>query len=508
MLRRLRKQMVLLNAVISGAILLAMAIVALNVSENVLASQYERDLERNATQMVRTMLTAPKGVQVQFASDYMVYHADGEQVRIIGGELQADELTTIVNQASETVAAERGLQADVYFTTKVTGLKILQQRFFVAENEAMPEGDASVSETKSTTLDAAGPAIFSGDVEFYEIGVYNGTGGESEQGEAVDDGQPVNVLLVRQDDALNASYHEKVLFTANGIQYRGEVPIVYTQGDKVEVMMVLQDRTAELQARDGLRWLFFGCALGGLALIGAASLYLSARSIRPVEQSIRRQREFVAAASHELRTPVAAVRANAEVLADAELGEYAPYLSAIEEEGLRMTRLVTDLMDLARSDADGLAVREEPVELDEVVRHTVEAMRSMAEQKGLSLSVQTKPVLVKADADRMRQALVALVDNALRYTQAGGTVRVEVDKTGSHATIRVIDNGPGIPAEHKPRVFDRFYRVATERPADGGCGLGLSVAQQLVGRMGGTLKLQDAPDGGCIFEMRFRILKT
>lgn len=507
MLRRLRKQMVLLNAAISGAILLAMALVALHVSENVLVSQYEQDLERNATQMLHTMLTVPKGVQVQFASDYMVYHADGKQVRIIGGEqVQADALTMIVNQASETVAAEHGLQANVYYTTKATGLNILQQRFFVAENEAVPESGWDAAVAEDAGMDAE-PAVLSEGLALYEVGVYQGIADGLPEVGAVDENQPANVLMLRQE-ALPSAYHEKVFFTANGIQYRGELPVVSAQGDKVEVLMVLQDRTAELQARDGLRWLFFGCALGGLVLIGAASLYLSARSIRPVEQSIRRQREFVAAASHELRTPVAAVRANAEVLADAALGEYAPYLSAIEEEGQRMTHLVTDLMDLARADADGLAVREEPVELDEVARHTVEVMRSLAEQRGLSLSAQTKPVLVKADADRMRQALVALVDNALRYTQKGGAVLVEVERSGSHAYMRVIDNGPGIPAEHKPRVFDRFYRVSPARSADGGCGLGLSVAQQLVGRMAGTIKLHDAPDGGCIFEMRFRILKV
>lgn len=485
MLRRLRKQMVLLNAVISGTILLAMAFVALHVSEGVLASQYERDLERNASIMVSTMLTAPEGVRVQFASDYFVYHAKGETVQVINGEqIEPAAMAAMARQVTEMIGTEQeNVSVTVALQEAEGDEKIGYQKFFVATG-TFDQGNVAVSGMALPDSLAISRTFFTEDE------------GMEQSPDAVYYSKHVTTL----------SNDFKVLVNAGGTSYRIEVPVWITQGSEPQMVMVVQDRTAELQSRTGLRWLFFGCALGGLLLIGAASLYLSARSIRPVEQSIRRQHEFVAAASHELRTPVAALRANAEVLADAELGEYAPYLSAIEQESRRMTHLVTDLMDLARADAEGLQIREELVEVEEVAQRTVDAMRPFAEQKGIRLSAELQPALVKADADRLRQALVALLDNALRYTGRDGVVRVELNRTGSHALLRVIDNGRGIPDEHKTRVFDRFYRVAAERPADGGCGLGLSVARQLVEKMGGTLKLTDAPGGGCVFEIRFRLV--
>ena len=144
-----------------------------------------------------------------------------------------------------------------------------------------------------------------------------------------------------------------LLAESGGKSYRVAATVV--GGGKDGMMLVLQDRAEELAARSRLRWLFFGCAMGGLILVGAASLFLSRRAVRPVEASIERQRAFVAAASHELRTPVAALRANAEVLKDADLGEFAPFLESIEQESLRMDLLVSDLTDLARADAGKLS---------------------------------------------------------------------------------------------------------------------------------------------------------
>ena len=549
MLRRLRGQMVLLNAAISGAILLAMALVALHVSEGVIAEQYERTLARNTSLMVSTLREVDAGMQVQLATDYLVYRQYGDKVHVTGTTSLAPETLTLLAQTvrgkvlaqtldpneraffffDESRAASPSGQAGM----APQGMGGMALRISMSDEmlSSSLEGDSFVDTVilRTEALDDAGD-----DVAVREAMLLNSSlpweildryplPQESEAFTAQADDVTIGVQISGVGDASTATLKaENVLFfqrapllgepsgilvNMEGVSYRVEVPMISGAASAPQMLMVLQDRTEELRARAGLRWLFFGCAAGGLLLVLGASFYLSARSIRPVEQSIRRQREFVAAASHELRTPVAAVRANAEVLTDAALGDYAPYLDAIAQEGERMTHLVTDLMDLARADAEGLQVREEPVDLAEVALHTAEVLRPLAEGRGLTLTTDTQPALVKADSARLQQALVTLLDNALRYTPSGGHVRVEASRQGAHGALCVIDDGPGIPDDQKARVFDRFYRLAAARPADGGCGLGLSVAQQLVTQMGGTLRLTDAPGGGCVFEVRFRLLK-
>jgi len=265
----------------------------------------------------------------------------------------------------------------------------------------------------------------------------------------------------------------------------------------------MQDRMAELSAVANLRWVFAACVTGGLVLTGLASLYLSTRSIRPVELSIQQQRAFVAAASHELRTPVAAIRANAEVLSDAPLDDFTPYLNAITQEGERMSHLVSDLMDLARSDAGELQVYQEDIDVSDIANRAVSLLRPLADQRRHRLELELENALCRADSDRLCQVLVILLDNAIRYTPEAGVIRVSSGKEGQQVFLQVADNGPGIPDVLKKQVFERFFRIDASRSSSG-FGLGLSVASQLMGQMHGTIRLTDAPWGGSIFRVRFQ----
>jgi len=441
--------MVLLNAVISGAILLAMALVAQNVTENILTKQYEQDLHRNIDALLVTMQEPGPATGIQFGVNYSIYYRNEALQRLASAAGENGEVLRRVALQAQTALTEKINQADMAELAHDQELQV--QRFVSAS---------------AFRIDMAG-------------------------------GPPVGILQERVLFIL-----PNLLLSDGNEHYRAST--ILTLGKPIQQITVLQNRADELASIRGLRWLFFGCVLGGLALIGCASLFLSARSIRPVERSLRQQRDFVAAASHELRTPVAAVRANAEVLADADLGEFTPYLDAIAQESERMSRLVSDLIDLARADAGELQVREEAVDCAEVAGRTLALLTPLAARQGIELASALEPAPCKADPDRLCQVLVALLDNAIRYSPKAGQVRIVTEKDGPHAWVRVSDDGPGIPDNRKEQVFERFFRMDVARATDGGCGLGLSIARQLVERMGGTLTLADRPGGGCVFTVKLR----
>jgi signal transduction histidine kinase len=453
MLRRLRKQMVLLNAVISGAILLAMAVVALYISEQMVSKQYELDLSRNASDMLATVQNESGAVRVQFASGYVVIIRVGGREQVLSTmENNGTDFQPIVEKALFTLKTDIKPDIDTDAAVLASGKNLaIVQRFFTK-----PE--------------------------------------QSGQGEAAD-----NAFFFKMRTLYSLG---NILVDSNGASYR--VSATIADGDPDVQLYVIQNRSDEIASIVRLRWLFFGCAMGGLLLIFCASQFLSGRSIRPVEKSIAQQREFVAAASHELRTPVAAVRANAEVLHDAPLGDFEPYLTAITQESIRMSHLISDMLDLARADAGELQVREETVDAKETVRRTVAILTPLAAEREILMETELKPAFCKADSDRLCQVLVVLLDNAIRYSPKGERIRITTESAGQHVLIRVADHGPGIPDEHKGRIFDRFYRMDSARSKDGGCGLGLSIAKQLSEQMHGALRLSDTDGGGCTFELKLR----
>ncbi|GHU68304.1 hypothetical protein FACS1894184_09950 [Clostridia bacterium] len=293
----------------------------------------------------------------------------------------------------------------------------------------------------------------------------------------------------------------------------GQAAIVWPTMDPAEgtptpratgTLLVLQNLKDEMGMRVRMRWWFAVLTLGGMGLIVLASLHVSRQSIRPIEDSIRQQRQFVASASHELRTPVTALNANAEVLADAPLGEYAPYLDSIRSVGERMTRLIQDLIDLARADAGELPIAMDPVDAREAAADALGWIRPLAAKRGIQVMEELETVYLQGDAGHLRQVLLALMDNALRYTPAGGRITVTLKREGRHVRLSVADTGMGIPEASKPRVFDRFYRTDEARDREhGGAGLGLSVVKQLTEGMRGTVAIQDNTGGGTVFTLRF-----
>ncbi|GHU73686.1 hypothetical protein AGMMS49992_13090 [Clostridia bacterium] len=353
--------------------------------------------------------------------------------------------------------------------------------------------------------------------ERYQV-YYKGGQGEQEDGAAPDHRwRSISGGAALSEDEVSILIEDGMGYrvSVSAVQpYRsGQVSVVWPPPDSAEgtptpratgTLLVLQNLKDEMGMRVRMRWLFAGLTLGGMGLIVLASLHVSRQSIQPIEDSIRQQRQFVASASHELRTPVTALNANAEVLADAPLGEYSPYLDSIRSVGERMTRLIQDLIDLARADAGELPIAMDPVDAREATADALGWIRPLADKRGIQVLEELETVYLQGDAGRVRQVLLALMDNALRYTPAGGRITVTLKREGRHVRLSVADTGMGIPEASKPRVFDRFYRTDEARDREhGGAGLGLSVVKQLTEGMRGTVAIQDNPGGGTIFTLRF-----
>jgi heavy metal sensor kinase len=227
-----------------------------------------------------------------------------------------------------------------------------------------------------------------------------------------------------------------------------------------------------------------------------------------LESSFEQQRRFMADASHELRTPVAIVRGEAEVAlsrADRDAGDYLGSLAIIHDEGKRLTTIVEDLFLLARADAGQRPLLLEEFYLDEVVADSVRAVRSLAHRRGVEVSHEpSKEMLFKGDEALLRRMLLNLLDNAIKYTQSGGKVRVRAQERGAGYVVTVADTGIGIPAEAQPLVFERFFRADKARSRTGaeegaGAGLGLSIARWIAEAHGGRVELLHSGEHGSTF---------
>ena len=164
-----------------------------------------------------------------------------------------------------------------------------------------------------------------------------------------------------------------------------------------------------------------------------------------------------------------------------------------------MTRLVDELLLLARADSGAVEVRAERIDLTDVTGAALRGLARLAEERGVHVTLEGEPVMVSGDPDRLQQLVAILVDNAVRHSPRGATVRLVVSRDGHGARISVADQGPGIRPEDMPRLFDRFFR-APGAPA-GGSGLGLSIARWIAERHRGRLSAANASDGGAVFTL-------
>jgi signal transduction histidine kinase len=287
---------------------------------------------------------------------------------------------------------------------------------------------------------------------------------------------------------------------------RGEA----SPGGEVAVIQAAQSRQVVRDMVRSLVLVLVPIGIGGLLLAGAGGLYMSRRAMQPVRDSFQRQRTFIADASHELKTPLSLVKIDAEVM---QRNPADPSNREIVEDQLseidRMNALLSDLLTLARLDAGRLDVEGKPFDLAVVAAEAAGRFLTRAAEEGVRLEVETSDELsVWGDPGRTAQILATLLDNAVRYTPKGGSITVSGRLLDGRAETSVADDGPGIPPEHLPRIFDRFYRAEEARNrAGGGAGLGLSIAHDLARAQGGALSAENAgkgsaDGGGAIFRLQ------
>lgn len=242
--------------------------------------------------------------------------------------------------------------------------------------------------------------------------------------------------------------------------------------------------------------------LGSLSVLalGGASWWLAGRALRPAQEAWERQQRFIANAGHELRAPLTLIRASTEVALrnvapdDADQREL---LGDVLAETDHMRRLVDDLLTLSRIDSGHLTLNLTPIDLPGFLAEVQRQTARLGGERGIAVAVETAAGMVYADADRLRQVLLIVLDNALRYTPAGGRITLSATPQGRQVRISVTDTGCGIAAEHLPHIFERFYRADPARRRSGGnVGLGLSIAKGLIEAMGGQIGVDSAPNRG------------
>lgn len=245
-----------------------------------------------------------------------------------------------------------------------------------------------------------------------------------------------------------------------------------------------------------------------LIIAAFAGHFLAGKAMIPIKQAFSRQREFVADASHELRTPLSVLQLSVEAVQndnDQNLSSFSTQvLDDMSSEIRRMSKLVTDLLTLARSDAGATNIIKEKFDLVVMAETLLRSLQPLAAVKKINLRIsgdETVPLM--ADRERISQLILILVDNAIKYTSAGGKVEVSLSGTAAPkatVTIAVHDTGEGISENERKLIFERFYRIDKARSREeGGTGLGLSIAKWIVDVHGGKLRVESIPGKGSSF---------
>lgn len=326
---------------------------------------------------------------------------------------------------------------------------------------------------------------------------------------------PRVVTILRDDEgtilasSLNAKiflkYLQKINFTTNNVDkiyemcinskyyYRGTTCEIATSNGSYYVELLVNVNSEKEMMENFTDRLTIGTGIVILLSI-FISYYLSKRAVDPIIKAYEKQAEFVQNASHELRTPLTIIQAKQEMLLqspDSKIIEKSEDIALTLSETRRLSKMATELMDLARADSNNSVINKSNTDLNELIKNISVPYQEMANMQNKTLNVSTncnKKVLV--DPNKIRQLLVILLDNALKYTEEGDTIEINAHNVDDKIFINVKDTGIGISDVAIKHVFERFYREDKARSREkGGTGLGLAIAQTIVKGHGGTIKI-------------------
>lgn len=295
---------------------------------------------------------------------------------------------------------------------------------------------------------------------------------------------------------------ENATFSLNADKnYYASVAAIPKNQDTFHVI-ALYSLDGERQALRRQVLLFSAAVLTAIFFLAAFSWFFTRQVLLPVEENRRRQTEFVAAASHELRAPLTVILSSLAAMKDAPAQKQEQFADNIREESQRMNRLIGDMLALANADSGSWSFRPSQVEPDTFLLEIYERYLPRVREKDIRLTLSLPDDAVSSrnwDSDRMIQLLEILLDNALAYTPAGGCICLKLCQKRGKTEIRVSDNGPGIPDNQKNRVFQRFYRMDQAHHDKSHFGLGLCIAQEIAWMHQGQIHVEDTPGGGACF---------
>ncbi|WP_298407068.1 ATP-binding protein [uncultured Chloroflexus sp.] len=325
------------------------------------------------------------------------------------------------------------------------------------------------------------------------------------QGRILFNPNPAALPMLAHQEALDSALRNgsdlRTITTATGQRVR-LLTYRLTRPDGPAALQLGRVLTDQAQVLNQLLTGLLGFGLIGSLIVGAAGWWLSGRALRPAEEAWARQLRFISSASHELRAPLTLIRASAEVaLRNAENEDQRELLADVLSESDHMRRLVDDLLTLSRLDSGALTLQRQPIQLSDFLADVQRHAARLGDEHGVTIALTKTEGTVFADPDRLRQILLILIDNALRYTPTGGTISLSAEVTGKQVRIGVRDTGCGIAPEHLPHLFERFYRAdqARNRANNGNnAGLGLSIAKGLVEAHGGTIGVESKVNAGTL----------
>jgi signal transduction histidine kinase len=302
--------------------------------------------------------------------------------------------------------------------------------------------------------------------------------------------------------------HEDHTYRALNMPYLSEDNelIVNQESVKVRELVAVSIVDSEVALLDNLFKIFIAGVIIGTTMILLAGYYLARRALIPIRLSWEKQQQFAADASHELRSPLTVIQSNAELILRHPahtVEEESKRVTNILREAMRMKRLVSTLLTLARADADQTEMHFSPVLLNEMIEAISEQFKVLAEIKGIEFTTEVAETLeLIADKERLHQLLIILLDNAVKFTSSPGQVILTCYEQSNIIHIKVRDTGSGIPQSDLPHIFDRFFRGDKSRSRDtGGTGLGLAIAQWIVDKHYGKIKVDSTVGVGTEFHI-------
>ncbi|MDR7000700.1 HAMP domain-containing sensor histidine kinase [Neobacillus niacini] len=291
-------------------------------------------------------------------------------------------------------------------------------------------------------------------------------------------------------------------FSYRYIATKIDVPLL----GKVTVQ-VIRNTNSEKELLDRLLLIMLiGCGIGVICAVGIG-YFLAGKALVPIKNAWQKQQGFVSDASHELRTPLAVIQAKTDLLfrsPAATIQEKVVDISAISTESRRLSKLVANLLTLARSDSNQIEIKKQSFRLDELLKEIYQHYEEFASYQGKSIQLDASELVqFFGDKERIHQLIVILLDNAIKYTNEGGEIQLSCQQSHSSIILQVKDNGIGIPEADIPKIFDRFYQSDKARTSAEGTGLGLSIAKWIIEKHHGKTKVQSNVGKGTSIEIIF-----